>query len=216
MGGLEADAGGMSFGVWDREEFGSVVTVSGSLRRSRSALSEPMTCGRPLAAWGIMRSGARLSRWMAKHGDVLAVVVEPDLAAVNQYAEFEPAVFLSPKKARAHLAEPDLPIHSARVPPLGDTDASDSRTLKRPPPLKAGALQQRRRQVSDRQRRPGPSSCRSWTRSGSGSPSGSLASMPDPMAHMTAPAKPTQLPISALSSDCRSAAPGTSMIHATH
>ena len=29
MGGLEADAGGMSFGVWDREEFGSVVTYLG-------------------------------------------------------------------------------------------------------------------------------------------------------------------------------------------
>jgi hypothetical protein len=77
---------------------------------------------------------------MAKHGDVLAVVVEPDLAAVNQYAEFEPAVFLSPKKARAHLAKPDLPIHSARVPPLGDTDAGDSRTPEAPPPSRAGAL----------------------------------------------------------------------------
>jgi hypothetical protein len=73
-----------------------------SLRRSCSALSEPMTCGRPLAAWGIMRSGARLSRWMAKHGDVVAVVVEPDLAAVNQYAEFEPAV-LSHRRRPMHI-----------------------------------------------------------------------------------------------------------------
>ena len=76
---------------------------------------------------------------MAKHGDVLAVVVEPDLAAVNQYAEFEPAVFLSPKKARAHLTEPDLPIHSARVPPLGDTDAGDSRTPEAPPTFEGGS-----------------------------------------------------------------------------
>jgi len=34
-----------------------------------------------------------------KHGDVLAVVVEPDLAAVNQYGEFTEVAFLSPKKA---------------------------------------------------------------------------------------------------------------------
>jgi hypothetical protein len=34
-----------------------------------------------------------------KHGDVLAVVVEPDLAAVNQYGEFVSVGFRSPKKA---------------------------------------------------------------------------------------------------------------------
>jgi hypothetical protein len=34
-----------------------------------------------------------------KHGDVLAVVVEPDVAAVNQYGEYGSVGFLSPKKA---------------------------------------------------------------------------------------------------------------------
>jgi hypothetical protein len=33
-----------------------------------------------------------------KHGDVLAVVVEPDLAAVNQYGEFTEVAFFSHRR----------------------------------------------------------------------------------------------------------------------
>src|SRR5215204_1764705 len=129
---------------------------------------------------------------------------------------------LSPRPARFRL----LWLHATATDVLAGLTALILTSLERyladqepgqpeaPPPWRAGALRQRRPHVADRQRRRRPSSCRSWTRSRSGSPSGSLARRPDPTVHTTAPTRPTQLPMSALSSDCRSAAPGTSMIHA--